>query len=568
MATTTPIRSVSKTITPAGANLILLDDGVSMGKASLDDSVAAVADGLIATAIDDLSLGTASQSDATDFATAAQGAKADTAFQPADAPDDDDLSNDGDKLALRKNAQAALDAKDTFPLPVKILVDGATTTPQQIIQNLDYQPAATFADVEVGKGALYIQTTRTGGAGSYGHVLIDYNVDCYKGPGYQDHGLSVWVNSKDVDQSRTNAFWPGANFPASGIAGHNLVEGGNGHLTIAEGNAGNRWADFGMQSAWGGSGSFVAGFAAVPDIIPSKEGQNYWPMSVDTSTDTITVDGSIWQANTGETDGHNFTEWLGGIIYARDGTLPTGLTDGMIVLMRDVNAAAGTFKVASTLGGNAIDLGGSPSGNIAIVPQYPGNFAFAAVRSRGYGQWYVGHLIHTDTIRPGGVGSLMRGAISSTVAARPSSAIQVRDWWGAGINLNLGSFTGNFAIQMASAHKILVGTTSGGAQFGGPASGTGFEVLTLNDASVINLKSTHGTAIAINDSGSAVRMGFFGITPVAQPSGTGEIDGFATGAGTPVHDDSLFTGNLGTRGYRINDIVKALKQVGLLYQGA
>jgi hypothetical protein len=84
MATTTPIRSVSKTITPAGTNLVLLDDGISMGKATLDDTVSAVADGLITTAIDDLSLGTAAQSDATDFATAAQGATADTAVQPGD----------------------------------------------------------------------------------------------------------------------------------------------------------------------------------------------------------------------------------------------------------------------------------------------------------------------------------------------------------------------------------------------------------------------------------------------------------------------------------------------------
>ena len=84
MATTKPIRSVSKTITPMGSNLILLDDGISMGKATLSDGVAAVASGLIDTAIDGLDLGTASQSDAADFATASQGSKADTAVQPDD----------------------------------------------------------------------------------------------------------------------------------------------------------------------------------------------------------------------------------------------------------------------------------------------------------------------------------------------------------------------------------------------------------------------------------------------------------------------------------------------------
>jgi hypothetical protein len=46
-------------------------------------------------------LGTAAAEDTTAFATAAQGSLADTAFQPADAPSDPDLSNDTDKLALR-----------------------------------------------------------------------------------------------------------------------------------------------------------------------------------------------------------------------------------------------------------------------------------------------------------------------------------------------------------------------------------------------------------------------------------------------------------------------------------
>ncbi len=58
--------------------------------------------------------------------------------------------------------------------------------------------------------------------------------------------------------------------------------------------------------------------------------------------------------------------------------------------------------------------------------------------------------------------------------------------------------------------------------------------------------------------------GFFGATPVAQPSGTGETTGFTANAGTAVNDASTFTGNVGSTAYRINDIVKALKNLGLL----
>lgn len=60
------------------------------------------------------------------------------------------------------------------------------------------------------------------------------------------------------------------------------------------------------------------------------------------------------------------------------------------------------------------------------------------------------------------------------------------------------------------------------------------------------------------------KIGVFGATPVVQPSSTGETTGFTAGSGTGVNDDSTFTGNVGITAYRINDVVKALKQVGWL----
>lgn len=108
-----PIRQVSKTITPANGNLVLLDDGVSMGKATLSAAVSAVANPLIEGAIDELELGTASKQDVEAFASAAQGSKADSAIQPdnlgavATSNDYDDLSN---KPTL--GTAAATDASD------------------------------------------------------------------------------------------------------------------------------------------------------------------------------------------------------------------------------------------------------------------------------------------------------------------------------------------------------------------------------------------------------------------------------------------------------------------------
>ena len=62
------------------------------------------------------------------------------------------------------------------------------------------------------------------------------------------------------------------------------------------------------------------------------------------------------------------------------------------------------------------------------------------------------------------------------------------------------------------------------------------------------------------------KIGFFNATPVAQQNGTGETSGFVAGTGTAVNNDSTFTGNVGGTAYRINDIVKALKNLGILAQ--
>jgi len=59
-------------------------------------------------------------------------------------------------------------------------------------------------------------------------------------------------------------------------------------------------------------------------------------------------------------------------------------------------------------------------------------------------------------------------------------------------------------------------------------------------------------------------LGFFGSTPVAQPDTTGTTTGFTAGSGTAVLDDSTFTGDTGSTAYTIGDVVKALKDLGLL----
>ncbi len=85
----------------------------------------------------------------------------------------------------------------------------------------------------------------------------------------------------------------------------------------------------------------------------------------------------------------------------------------------------------------------------------------------------------------------------------------------------------------------------------------------------INAYDSAGAAregVRIEGSGSATLLGFYGTAAVAQPSSTGETTGFTGGAGTAVRNDSTFTGNVGATAYRISDIVKHLKNLGLIAQ--
>lgn len=80
-----PIRQIVKDITNVtGDTLLVVDDGFAMGRAKASDAVDKRAATVADTKIAALALGTASKSNTEDFATPAQGSKADSAIQPAD----------------------------------------------------------------------------------------------------------------------------------------------------------------------------------------------------------------------------------------------------------------------------------------------------------------------------------------------------------------------------------------------------------------------------------------------------------------------------------------------------
>ncbi len=74
--------------------------------------------------------------------------------------------------------------------------------------------------------------------------------------------------------------------------------------------------------------------------------------------------------------------------------------------------------------------------------------------------------------------------------------------------------------------------------------------------------ATTGSMFATNNS---QKVGFWGATPIIQPSGTGEVVGMVGNASNVICATNMTSnGNVGTKAYSMNDIVKALKNEGLL----
>jgi len=145
-----------------------------------------------------------------------------------------------------------------------------------------------------------------------------------------------------------------------------------------------------------------------------------------------------------------------------------------------------------------------------------------------------------------------------------------------GIDMNAGTFTSG-EIRLKNTGKILARNNAASADLTMLTSNSSDEIIIGQAGGKIAIPGTVSFRLGAGagfttDTGTGSKIGFaanekwafHGATPVVQHSTTGETVGFTAGGGTTVTDASTFTGNVGATAYRLSDVVKALKNKGIL----
>lgn len=119
-----------------------------------------------------------------------------------------------------------------------------------------------------------------------------------------------------------------------------------------------------------------------------------------------------------------------------------------------------------------------------------------------------------------------------------------------------------FSDGSSSPDKVQVAyAASGTLSLSRVADGVGALQLGSGAGSIGYFYNNGGAGLRIASVG---KLGFFTALPVAQPTAIFETAGFVQGSGTTVVSGSTFTGGVGATAYTLGDIVRCLKQLGLV----
>jgi hypothetical protein len=171
-------------------------------------------------------------------------------------------------------------------------------------------------------------------------------------------------------------------------------------------------------------------------------------------------------------------------------------------------------------------------------------------------------------IANGGTGATAAGAALTALGGQPLDAtLTALAGLATGADkLAYSTGTDTFSqTDLTSFARTILDDANAGAVRTTLGVGTGdsptFAGLTIADAGNIALATGTGTKIG---TATGQKLAFYNATPVVQQAGTGETTGVSSGSGTNIHANATFTGNVGSAAYTISDVVKALKNLGLL----
>jgi hypothetical protein len=171
-------------------------------------------------------------------------------------------------------------------------------------------------------------------------------------------------------------------------------------------------------------------------------------------------------------------------------------------------------------------------------------------------------------IANGGTGATAAGAALTALGGQPLDAtLTALAGLATGADkLAYSTGTDTFSqTDLTSFARTILDDANAGAVRTTLGVGTGdsptFAGLTIADAGNIVLATGTGTKIG---TATGQKLAFYNSTPVVQHSTTGETTGVSGGSGTNIHANATFTGNVGSAAYTISDVVKALKNLGLL----
>lgn len=140
-----------------------------------------------------------------------------------------------------------------------------------------------------------------------------------------------------------------------------------------------------------------------------------------------------------------------------------------------------------------------------------------------------------------------------------------------GVSITSGAVNTCFFGGEITSNTSDISDSGTSTQFYGIATTSGYrnklgvitDNITLADTVNIIANTTTGTKIG---TATSQKFGFYNATPVVQQNTTGTTTGFTAGAGSAVDSAATFTGNVGSTAYTIGDVVRALKNLGLLAQ--